>query len=286
MTFLSSGKVNYPARIARAELLATRFPFAEEILLLYLRIAKFQQQMLEPIRLASKRHRIDTHSPIPGQQVDLPALLPSFAEFLSLMQIKTPAPLRECALHLSKESDSARIGALENFWLSSFRESLPQAEEEPPAGSPQTLDNFFFRAFLQPYAEFLSGSMLPLSLNMTVCRCPRCDSLPVTGVLRPEGDGGKRFLLCAWCSQEWEFRRLLCASCGEDREEKLPIYVAEQFPHIRVESCDTCNHYIRTIDLTKDGNAVALVDDLAAIPLTLWAHERGFSRIQSNLLGT
>jgi len=121
---------------------------------------------------------------------------------------------------------------------------------------------------------------------MTVCRCPRCDSLPVAGVLRPEGDGGKRFLLCAWCSQEWEFRRLLCAACGEDHEDKLPIYVAEQFPHIRVESCETCKHYLRTIDLTKDGNAVPLVDDLAAIPLSMWAQERGYSPIQANLLAT
>jgi formate dehydrogenase accessory protein FdhE len=285
MTFLSSGKVNYPARIARAELLATQFLYAQEVLRLYLRIAKFQQQMLEPIRLASKRHRLEANTSIPRQQVDLSVLLPLFAEFLSLMQQNTPAPLRQRALALGKEKENATIGALENFWLSGFRESLPGDQAEP-ADSVQTLDNFFFRSFLQPYAEFLSGSMLPVNLTMTVCRCPRCDSLPVTGVLRPEGDGGKRFLLCAWCSQEWEFRRLLCAACGEEREEKLPIYVAEQFPHIRVESCDTCRRYIRTIDLTKDGNAVALVDDLAAIPLTLWAQEQGFSRLQANILGT
>jgi len=35
------------------------------------------------------------------------------------------------------------------------------------------------------------------------------------GVLRPEGDSGKRFLVCSFCSLEWEFRRILCANCGE-----------------------------------------------------------------------
>src|SRR5579871_2639466 len=69
------------------------------------------------------------------------------------------------------------------------------------------------------------------------------------------------------------FRRILCAACGEEREEKLPVYVAEQFPHIRVECCDTCKHYLRTVDLTKNGNALPEADDLAAIPLTLWAQE-------------
>jgi len=89
---------------------------------------------------------------------------------------------------------------------------------------------------------------------------------PLMGVLRPEGDGGKRFLLCSFCSQEWEFRRILCPTCGEEADAKLPVYVAEQLPHIRVEACDTCKFFIPGIDLTKDGNAIPLVDDLAAIP--------------------
>src|SRR5262249_11454991 len=67
-------------------------------------------------------------------------------------------------------------------------------------------------------------------------------------------------------------------------EDKLPVFVAEQFPHIRVECCDTCKHYLRTVDLTKNGNAVAEADDLAAIPLTLWAQENGYTRIHTNLL--
>jgi formate dehydrogenase maturation protein FdhE len=29
-----------------------------------------------------------------------------------------------------------------------------------------------------------------------------------------------------------------------------------------------------------------LVDDLAAVPLSLWAEENGYQRIQGNLLGT
>jgi len=40
------------------------------------------------------------------------------------------------------------------------------------------------------------------------------------------------------------------------------------------------------VDLTKDGNAIPLVDDLAAIPLALWADEYGYQRIRGNLLGT
>jgi FdhE protein len=53
-----------------------------------------------------------------------------------------------------------------------------------------------------------------------------------------------------------------------------------------VETCETCKHYLRTIDLTKDGHAIPVVDDLAAVPLSLWAEEHGYTRIQGNLLGT
>jgi len=105
---------------------------------------------------------------------------------------------------------------------------------------------------------------------VTVRVCPLCGARPLMGVLRVEGDSGKRFLLCSFCSQEWEFRRIHCPTCGEQAEGKLPVYVAEQLPHIRVEACDTCKFYLQTVDLTKDGHAIPLVDDLAAIPLTLW----------------
>jgi FdhE protein len=67
--------------------------------------------------------------------------------------------------------------------------------------------------------------------------------------------------------------------------DKLPVYTAEELPHVRVEACDTCHSYIKTIDLTKDGHAVPVVDELAAIPLSLWAVEKGYVKVSPNLLG-
>ena len=43
-------------------------------------------------------------------------------------------------------------------------------------------------------------------------------------------------------------------------------------------------HYIKSVDLTVDGLAVPEVDELAAIPLDLWATERGYAKITPNLL--
>src|SRR5262249_40803325 len=139
---------------------------------------------------------------------------------------------------------------------------------------------------LQPYAELLAQEENTEPGSVSRNLCPYCDARPVVGVLRVEGDGGKRFLKCSFCAREWEFRRIYCAYCGETRESSLPVFVAEKFPHIRVEACDTCRHCLRTVDLTKDGNAVPIADDLAAIPLALWAEEYGYQRIHTNLLST
>jgi FdhE protein len=67
--------------------------------------------------------------------------------------------------------------------------------------------------------------------------------------------------------------------------ERLAVYVAEELPHIRVEACDSCRHYIKTIDLTRNGNAIPVVDELAAIPLSLWAEENSYMKLTTNLMG-
>jgi FdhE protein len=276
MTFLTSGKANYRARIDRAELLAQRFSFAQEILHFYQRVGRFQKEFYEQLPKLWGKQAIAPAAGKLRSELRVNILLEPFERFLSLMEQQSPGPLASHSRQLRSQGASAWENLLGEFWQSGMLEA---AAFEP-------MSEFLARAFLQPYAEFQVSALLPPVLPMTVCRCPRCNSLPVLGVLRPEGDGGKRFLQCSFCSQEWDFRRILCAQCGEEQEQKLPVFIAEQFPYLRVECCDTCKHYLCTVDLTKDGNAVPLVDDLAAIPLSLWAQEKGYARIQRNLLAT
>ena len=284
MTFLAAGKVNYRARIARAELLSTRHPFAAEVLTFYARIAVFQNELYDSLLKLWDKRSIAPPNGLLRSEINLPILVQPFASFLSVIEEHAPRPLAAQAEYLKEQGTNAWAATLETFWKAGLAE-WPNGD--PDANSaPDPLKQFLARAFLQPYAEFIVGAMLPPTLLMTTCRCPRCNSLPLLGILRQEGDGGKRYLQCSFCSQEWEFRRIFCAKCGEEREDKLPVYIAELFPHVRVESCETCKHFLRTVDLTKEGNAVPMVDDLAALPLSFWAEEQGYQRIQGNLLGT
>ena len=104
------------------------------------------------------------------------------------------------------------------------------------------------------------------------------------GVLRPEGEGAKRTLICSFCRTEWDYLRIACLACDERREQKLCVYTTPKFEAVRVEACDTCKAYIKTVDLTRNGLAVPEVDELAAIPLTLWVDENGYQKATRNVL--
>lgn len=273
----------YEKRIERAKHLAAEYPFAAKPLKFYAQIAQFQKELFSHLAKEWGEQPVAQASGELRSELNFMILLPKYSSFLSLVETNAPQPLAEAASELSREGSPSWMALLSKYWAAggkSADEWNSQRGEEI-----SSLQVFLARGFLQGYAEFVSETIAEPAMDGTPYLCPKCDSLPLLGVLRPEGDGGKRILRCAFCAHEWAFRRILCPSCGEEREEKLPVYVAEQFPHIRVECCDTCKHYLRTIDLTKDGNAVAEADDLAAIPLTLWAQENGYTRIHTNLLG-
>jgi FdhE protein len=142
----------------------------------------------------------------------------------------------------------------------------------------------FERWLLQPSYEYRAGHS-DVALDAVRPDCPFCGERPQVGVLRGEGDGAKRSLICSLCSTEWDFRRLLCPGCGEESPDKLPVYTAEELPYVRIEACDTCGVYIKAVDLSRNGLAVPVVDELATVSLNLWADDHGYSKLQLNLLG-
>jgi len=276
MTPSQTGGAEYDARIQRADRLSSPYSAATEFLEYYKHVASFQRLLHANIAASSQFRASTGFAKGVRDELDLTLLLPYFRGYLSTIEQHAPAALAESARQMALLPSESWIASLEAYWkhagvydqqVGAFAQFLP-------------------RAFLEPYAEF-RGALTPRAPMVGTTRlCPVCGSRPLLGVLRPEGDGGKRFLVCSFCLQEWEFRRILCPTCGEESEDKLPVYMSEDTPHIRVEACDTCKFYLRTIDLTKDGHAVPLVDDLAAIPYSLWAHEQGYTRLQPNLLGT
>jgi FdhE protein len=259
-------KTSWQQRIRRAEQLAAQYPFAAEILGFYIHVARFQETLGQRLERESAKKAPVSVADLPKS----PGLLAGFPAFLSLVEEKGPARFAQVAHDL--RSSSASWPALVNHCWSS-------------SGEPDAPEEFLALAFLQPYAEFVRTRAGLRLDGYTHSLCPFCNRRPALGILRPQGDGARRNLVCGFCMCEWEFRRIVCAGCGQEDQAKLPVYSAEQFPHIRVECCDACHTYIKSVDLAKNGLAEPLVDELASIPLDLWAQEHGYAKLRPNLLG-
>ncbi|MFZ1007262.1 MAG: formate dehydrogenase accessory protein FdhE [Candidatus Sulfotelmatobacter sp.] len=275
-------------RIRRANELASSYPFAAEGLRYYARVATFQKEFYGEIQKAlGNSPKTSSDRPL-RDELDFFLLLPKFPRFLSVIQKIAPAPLAQAANALSIKGSAAWQRTIEDFWYTDFElvgvEDVGQ-DESFDQSAVSSSERALAWIFLQPYAEYLADHREVAAVDGTPSTCPLCGGRPAVGVLRSEGDGAKKSLICMLCAHEWQFRRIYCPACGEEREPQMAFYSAPEIAHVRVDVCDTCHTYLKSIDLTKTGLAVAVVDELATIPLDLWAREHGYQKLQINLLG-
>ncbi|HEX4786670.1 MAG TPA: formate dehydrogenase accessory protein FdhE [Candidatus Sulfotelmatobacter sp.] len=257
-------------RIQRAQELANQYSFAAEILTYYVHVARFQEGLQG--RLIAAIPRPASSSSLHGglSLTELEYLSSQFGSFLTVPESHGPKALAELSRELHGRGKDLWAELLRATWSS---HTLSDAQ------------GLLAFAFLQPYAELLQSRAQPQTVSTAHALCPFCNRKPGLGVLRQMGDGGARSMVCSFCLAEWEFRRMVCPGCGEESDKALPVYTAKQFHAIRVECCDTCKTYIKSIDLTKNGRAEPLVDELASAPLDLWGREHGYAKLQGNLLG-
>jgi hypothetical protein len=186
--------------------------------------------------------------------------------------------------------------------------SWMEGADQDPVG------RFLARASLGPVLEALGSGVKALCGGPRDSRhCPECGGVSQLSFFARSADDlatGPRYLVCARCGTQWGFARMTCAGCGEDSSARLNVFGERGttsgergsvvrgldrglpppphdavFPHIRIEACDSCRQYLLSIDLAGDPSAVPLVDEIAAIPLDLFARERGYSKITTNLMG-
>ena len=260
-------KPDWGRRIERAIDLAEEHPRTAEVLNFYRRILDFQRALYETV----SSHAVHNLEGPFRQRLDFDLATRQLPALLSLVQKAGPSKLAQQAAELAQVPSEQQRQMLREFL------AVPNADDTTPIC-------FFARVLFQPLAESLAAVAAPPT-GFAGPSCPVCGSRPLVAVLRPEGDGGKRFLVCSFCMTEWEFRRILCPICGEEDHAKLPRYTADGISAVRVEACDTCHYYLKSIDMTVDGLAVSLVDEIATTPLDIWAIEHGYKKASLNLMG-
>ncbi len=246
---------HWDVRISRAQELSGKHPEAAELLDLYAKLAAFQKTVF--------------HDMVKCQASDPTAVSRHFPKLREILDRHGPKP----AVDYAREYLGS-TGALDGF--------LSEHWDDPSIAD--VFARFYARILLQPFAEALLSRGVPPSSAITGI-CPFCGARAMAAVLRGEGDGAKRFLLCSLCALEWEFVRIRCPGCGCTDKDKLPVFTTPDFDYIRIEACDECKVYVKAIDLTKNGLAVPVADELASVSLNVWAEEHGYSKYEPNLLG-
>ncbi|HHT9154817.1 MAG TPA: formate dehydrogenase accessory protein FdhE [Candidatus Tripitaka sp. YC43] len=261
---------SWDLKIERCKVLSERYTFAREILDFYLKLLTFQKGLYEEVSGNKEVFTIEEAGARCGVSLlkkGLQVLLPHSPSLLSIAR-EGPPLLATMAKEVSLWGQTAWESTLEDYQRSAHR--------------AQPL--FFFpRTLLQPYLQFaLEGVEIPSTMGT---HCPFCGHRPQAGCLRPMDNASQRFLICSFCHGEWPYQRLSCPNCAESDKTKLSYLVAEGWPAVRLDTCETCRQYIKTIDLGKDPEAVPVVDELATIPLDVWARERGYEKMELNLAG-
>jgi len=274
----------------RATVLCERLPFAAEILSLYLALLDVWD---EGWGLARENRPAPSHLP----QWTAGRVLPMVVK---ATEAAGPEPLASATRDLL---EAGEVEGLLAAWLA--------GEELSP------VEGYLARASLRAPLLALDGEA------GTACaddpsprggrRCPHCAGPPQLS-FRSNADeplvSGRRHLLCARCGQSWSYSSSACPSCGETAGSRRTVYSERRdgpvvgrdsgdgastdaapgddvpmFPHIRIDACATCERYVIDVDLSRDSRAVPEVDELAAVPLDLYAAEHGLSKITPNLMG-
>ncbi len=275
----------------RAAELAERWPFAGEVLTFYGALLSVQERVYEAAQ----------------SELSDPSRTAAYVAERAL------GPVREVTISSGPEKLARAAGedASPVRWKDSVKCWLTGREV------PSAVDRYLARAAAGPVLEALGAAAGQACRGPRDPRhCPQCGGLPQISVFAPTSEdlvAPRRYLECARCAWRWSYPRMTCAACGEAETSRLPIFAEEgttqveatgsvvrgigsaargtpsgavpRFPHVSIHGCRTCSRYLLNIDLGRDGYAVPVVDEMAAIPLDLYAREQGLVKVVPNLMG-
>ncbi len=182
-------------------------------------------------------------------------------------------------------------------------------------GALSAVDRYLARAAVGPVLEALGPAFGRVwDGPRDVRHCPQCGGPPQVSLLASTGEdlvAPRRYLECSRCAWRWAYPRMTCAGCGEIEARQQPIFAEEGtteaeaagtvfrglgaapagtpasgacFRHVSIYACRSCSRYLLNVDLSRDARAVPVVDEMAAMPLDLYAREQGIAKIVPNLM--
>jgi FdhE protein len=256
----------FQRRAARAEALAATTPAAEEPLRFAAGLYRVQGG------LATALERLHAEQPLSGRlEEDADRLVDEIGALLDFAAGHGPPALAAGARARGRDDRSVARARLLAWW----------------SGGRSSAEDYLSRSLLRPYVEVLADLRVAPDRRHRPGHCPFCGGPPWIAARRAqsEGDGARRVLGCALCGGEWPVGRIRCPCCEEEDPAKLPSFQSQTHPAVRIEACEACRRYVKSLDLTLDARAIPEVDDLVSLAMDLWASREGFTRLEPGLAG-
>jgi FdhE protein len=104
--------------------------------------------------------------------------------------------------------------------------------------------------------------------------CPICGSSPILSIFE---DDGERLLICGFCWHPWSVKRVFCPFCENRDGKTLQYFYSEDEKEFRVDLCDSCKKYLKTLDARKTERMIyPPLEQVSSLHLDYKAKEMGY----------
>ncbi|MCL5977683.1 MAG: formate dehydrogenase accessory protein FdhE [Nitrospirae bacterium] len=156
--------------------------------------------------------------------------------------------------------------------------------ELPSFSLPYHEDELMTILFLigRPYFIHLRNSFKTGSDVWEDGKCPVCSAKHSLGSIDEEN---KRKLFCSFCGASGYYKRIGCPVCRSSDTSKLNIITLEDEKGFRIDTCDSCDSYVKTVESGLINELNPDVADLVSLPLDIIAQGKSYKRHSPNPIG-
>jgi FdhE protein len=269
----------------RIQQIKKKRPGYGEILDFYQKVKEAQDQVkaslkIDPIRLKKEWKELlakEGFSLIPKEEfpLDIEASDKLFRDLCQIGKEANPH-MAEQVKKIKEATDHKKIDLKKLLEKEVKEQRIEQTADE--LGLDKKVLLFLVQSSIKPSIEAgmeqLRGELDPETWRKGCC--PICGSLPSLSLLKEEV--GKRYLLCSYCGYQWRVDRLFCPFCNNKDQGSLHYFYGEEEETHRIDLCDQCHRYVKTIDYRNLQESDPVLEDLATLHLDVLATQKGYKR--------
>ena len=234
---------------------------------------------LDPIHISKKLRAIKAHEKLP--LIDTGGFIYDTREssrlFMAICQLaeKTNPKLAESASAILAGELESTLDGLFSGLLNGNETIFDTFSIE--AGIDKQILSFLVYNSLKPSIRVCADQLAVYLKNREPWQegyCPICGSEPILSILNQEGE---RKLVCRFCWHFWSARRVYCPYCQSIHDKDLHYFYNEEENDARVDLCENCKKYIKTIDIRKlDRLIYPPLEHIARLHLDIKSRDLGF----------